>query len=152
MHYCSFSIRDGLEHLIFDNFDNQHNSFLWPEYFIDLLCERWIPCQAVTSVLCLHYRPETVHWSTKDAYNSEITFLTLHPCQNWSLKQTPVVCVLYKPHFLLESRFRKMSWLSVYLCLWKRHMRKICVLQWEEIKTIQGQNIIHMWRGWVRGS
>ena len=36
-------------------------------------------CQAVTSVLCLHYRPETVHCSTKDAYNSEITLLTLHP-------------------------------------------------------------------------
>ena len=35
---------------------------------------------AVTSVLCLHYRPKTVHYSTKDAYNSEITFLTLHPC------------------------------------------------------------------------
>ena len=27
------------------------------------LCERWIPCQALTSVLCLHYRPETVHCS-----------------------------------------------------------------------------------------
>ena len=44
------------------------------------LCERWNPCQAVTSVLCLHYRPETVHCSTKDAYTSEITFLALHPC------------------------------------------------------------------------
>ena len=49
------------------------NSFLWPEYFNDFLCERWIPCQAVTSFLCLHYRPETVHSSTKDAYTSEIT-------------------------------------------------------------------------------
>ena len=57
----------------FDNFDNSHNSF------IDFLCERWISCQAMTSVLCLHYRPETVHCSTKNAYNSEITFLTLHP-------------------------------------------------------------------------
>ena len=34
---------------------------------------------AVTSVLCLHYRPETVHCSTKDAYTSEITFLALLP-------------------------------------------------------------------------
>ena len=42
------------------------------------LCERWIPCQAVTSVL-LHYRPETVHCSTKDANTSEITFLALKP-------------------------------------------------------------------------
>ena len=60
-------------------FDNSHNNFLWPEYFIDFLCERWIPCQASTSVLCLHYRPETVHCSTKDAYTSEITFLALQP-------------------------------------------------------------------------
>ena len=37
------------------------------------------PCQALTSVLCLHYRPVTVHCSTKDAYTSEITFLALHP-------------------------------------------------------------------------
>ena len=44
------------------------------------LCERLIPCQAMTSVLCLHYRPETVHCSTKDAYTSEITFLALNPC------------------------------------------------------------------------
>ena len=43
---------------------------------------------------------------------------------------------LYEPHFLLDSRFSEMSWLSVYLCLWwNRHMRKICVLQWEEIKA-----------------
>ena len=44
------------------------------------LCERWIPCHALTSVLCLHDRPETVNCSTKDAYTSEITFLALHPC------------------------------------------------------------------------
>ena len=30
-----------------------HNSFLRPEYFIDYFCEKWIPCQAVTSILCL---------------------------------------------------------------------------------------------------
>ena len=41
------------------------------------LCEKWIPFQASTSVLCLHYRPETVHCSTKDVYTSEITFLAL---------------------------------------------------------------------------
>ena len=63
----------------FDHFNNSHNSFLWPEYFIDYLCERWIPCQASTSVLCLNYHPVTVHCSTKDAYTSEITFLALNP-------------------------------------------------------------------------
>ena len=35
----------------------------------------WIPCQASSSVLCLHYRPETLDCSTKDAYTSELTFL-----------------------------------------------------------------------------
>ena len=74
-------VSEEVKSIKFDHFDNSHNSFLWPEYFIDFLCERWIPCQAVKSVLCLHYRPETVHCSTKDAYTSEITFLALHP---WS--------------------------------------------------------------------
>ena len=69
----------GLKALNFDHFDNSHNSFRCPEYFIDFLREKWIPCQALTPVLCLHYRPETVHCSTKDVYTSEITFLALHP-------------------------------------------------------------------------
>ena len=35
-----------------------------------------VPCVgAVTSVLCLLYSPETVHYSTKNAYISEITIL-----------------------------------------------------------------------------
>ena len=46
---------------------NRCISFLWPEYFIDFLCERWIPCKASTSILRLHYHPETVNCSTKDA-------------------------------------------------------------------------------------
>ena len=58
------------------------------------LGERWIPCQASTSVLCLHYRPETVHYSTKDVYTSEMTFLALHPCQFLSLQVHLIVRVL----------------------------------------------------------
>ena len=41
--------------------------------------------------------------------------------QKSKFKQNPAdsaVFVLYEPHFLLESKFREMSWLSVYLCLW----------------------------------
>ena len=42
-----------------------------------------------------------------------LSFLFVHI---QSVKQTRpaylAVCVLYKPHFLLESRFREMSWLS----------------------------------------
>ena len=48
-----------------------HRLFLW----------KWIPCQAVTFVLCFLFRPKTVHCSTKNTYTSEITFLALVP---WS--------------------------------------------------------------------
>ena len=89
-----------LKALNFDNFDNSHNSFLWPEYFIDYICERWIPCQASTSVLCLHYRPVTVHCSTKDAYTSEITFLALNPC--W-YKHMAIKKYWSKFHVILKS-------------------------------------------------
>ena len=40
-----------------------------------------------TSVLCLLFRPKTVHCSTKNAYTSEITFLALVPC--------PPPCILF---------------------------------------------------------
>ena len=70
-------VSEEVKSIKFDNFDNSHNSFLWPEYFINFLCEKWIPCQASTCVLCLHYRPETVHCRTKDAYTFEITFFPL---------------------------------------------------------------------------
>ena len=71
----------------FENFDIFHIIvFLWPEYFIDFLCERWIPRQAVTSVLCLHYRD-----STKDVYTSEITFLALNPWSKCCFKICPIL-------------------------------------------------------------
>ena len=60
-----------------------HRFFMW----------KWIPCQAVTSVLCLLFRPKTVHCSTKNAYTSEITFLALVPCFIKSL-----LFKLIKPH------------------------------------------------------
>ena len=82
------------------------NSLLWPEYFIDFLCEIWIPCQAVTSILCLHYRPETVHCSTKDAYTYEITFLALHP---WNESQ-------HRPKYILKRIWNK-STLKVSILL-----------------------------------
>ena len=47
---------------------------------------KWIPCQAVTSVLCLLFRPKTVHCSTKNTYTSEITFLALLPWFLWNYK------------------------------------------------------------------
>ena len=76
-------VSEAVESIKFDNFDNTHNSFLRPEYFIDYLCERWIPCQASTYVYITAH--VTVHCSTKDAYTSEITFLALNPWLNWSI-------------------------------------------------------------------
>ena len=110
MHQCSFSIQ-RLKALNFDNFDNSHNSFLW----LIFLCERWIPCQALTSVLCLHYRPETVHCSTKDVYTSKITFLALHPCNRWSffrsVKKNPIRPSTFVTWFFL-SLLRRGFWLG----------------------------------------
>ena len=75
MHQCP----RRLKAFNFDNFDNSHNSFLWPEYFIDYFCENgfhvrlWHPS-------CVHFSAQSaVHCSTKDAYTSEITFLALVP-------------------------------------------------------------------------
>ena len=85
MHQCLFSIRDGLEHLILiiliiNIIVSYDQNILLIFYVKDEFHVRlWILCQAVTSVLCLHYRPETVHCSTKEAYTSEITFLALKP-------------------------------------------------------------------------
>ena len=49
--------------------------------FHRLFLRKWIPCQALTSVLCLLFLPKTVHCSTKNAYTSKITFLALVPWQ-----------------------------------------------------------------------
>ena len=78
-YWNQFSLGGICKQEYFDNYYNSHNSFLWQEYFIDFSFERWIPCQGSTSVLCLHYRPVTVHCSLKDAYTSEITFHALNP-------------------------------------------------------------------------
>ena len=61
MHQRSSSIRGGTKHLILII---HIHSFLWPEYFIDYFCENGF-LQAVTSVLCLLFRPKTVHYSKK---------------------------------------------------------------------------------------
>ena len=37
------------------NFDNSHDSFLIPEYFVDYLCERWIPYQVSTYIRLVLY-------------------------------------------------------------------------------------------------
>ena len=63
-------VSEVVKSIEFDNFENSHNSFL-TRIFHRLFLWKWIPCQAVTSVLCLPFRPKTVHCNTKDAYTSE---------------------------------------------------------------------------------
>ena len=56
----------------------------------------------------------------------------LNTCQNRNLKQTPAdpaICVLYEPHFLLQSRICEIRWLSVYICL--------CVLSRDFLSSIK---------------
>ena len=102
----------------FDNFDNSHNSFLWPEYFINYSCERWIPWHDSTSVLCLHYRPLHYHCSTEDAYT-----WNNFPCIK-SLVHTIYMCTPYshkkhkKPHRTLYVYIYiyKNRWFYTVLC------------------------------------
>ena len=91
----------------FDNLDNSHNSFPWPEYLIDFLCERWIPCQASTSVMCLHYRPVTAHCSTKDVYTSEITFLAILASCHIMFSYSEVRKKRIRPTYLFKIKHRK---------------------------------------------
>ena len=75
-------------------------------------------CQAVTSVLCLLFRPRTEHCSTKNAYTSEITFLALVPCNksnncfflniDWlSVDYTKIYPLIYLPPNLRKFKKRK---------------------------------------------
>ena len=61
--------------------DNSHNSFLWPEYFIDFFCERWIPCQACITSLYIITSPylnlKTTCSKQLEGYNPKIKILTL---------------------------------------------------------------------------
>jgi len=59
-----------------------------------------IPSQAVTSVLCLLFRPKTVHWSTKNVYTSEITFLASVP---WFRLCSNQISILFQNQFILIS-------------------------------------------------
>ena len=73
---CSSSIPGGYNHLILINLIiHMIVNFLWSEYFIDFLFQKG-SCQAVTSVLCLLYRPDTIYCSTK--MRTPLKKLSLH--------------------------------------------------------------------------
>ena len=99
------------------------------------LCERWISCQASTPVLCLHYRPETVHCSTKDAYTSELTFLALqeqkeHGSSFWVDKRKNLVSSVW----ITNKTF------SLYnikkLCVDLKNFKRLKIRLWEIIEIL----------------
>ena len=63
-----------------------------------------IPCQAVTSVLCLHYRPERTGFNMYAEYTKlQLTFLTLQPCLKLGLNLRWSHFFYYKISFLPRS-------------------------------------------------
>ena len=84
--------------------------------FHRFLCERWIPCQASTSVLWLHYRPETIHCSTKDVYTSEITFLALQSLQSTIFKIEKAPEYILQSNRLIWDLWHWFGQFAVFLC------------------------------------
>ena len=61
--------KEDKKHLILINLENSHNSFLWPEYFIDFLCEWW------NDVRLRH--PSCVYISAQRQYTAVLKMCTL---------------------------------------------------------------------------
>ena len=62
----SKNVRQGKFIAVVYTLRSSHNSFLWSEYFIDYLCERWIPCQALTETvqkMCTLLKYLSLHYS-----------------------------------------------------------------------------------------
>ena len=78
MDQCSFSIRGRYNHLIFIIL-KMHIIVSYDQNISQTIFVKIESSQAVTSVLCLLFRPKTAHCSTKNAYTSEISFLALVP-------------------------------------------------------------------------
>ena len=77
--HCSTKIRTPLKWLSLP-----YIHCLWPEYFIDFLFERWIPCQASTSVLVLCYITTQRQYTAVQKMRTPLKKLSLHynlgPC------------------------------------------------------------------------
>ena len=117
-----------LKALNFDNFDDSHNSLLWPEYFIDFVCERWIPCQALTSVLCLHYRPETVTLQ----YKRCVHFWNNFPCI------TSLVWMIYPEQHALSAWWRtQYTFKNWYIFVCK--IRILCKISRFKVKSVSAK-------------
>ena len=86
--YSPFIAFNLVIHIIVFYYQNISQIILW----------KWIPCQAVTSILCLLFRLKTVHCSTKNMYTSEITFLVKEYLSDAKLPriQWPILNVSYR--------------------------------------------------------
>ena len=71
----------------FDNFDKSHSSFLWPEYFIDYLCERMDPMSGLDIRLMFTLPPSDSTLQYKRCVHLWNNF----PCIK-SLSSTTLVC------------------------------------------------------------
>ena len=106
------------------NFDNSHNSFLWPEYFKDGSHVRlWHPSSVYITA------PERVHSSTKDAYTSEppciLTLLRVTYTQLYTHKS--VIWKLFKT-LLVNGTFRNFFYVvAIALCKRRTTFEKSCV-------------------------
>ena len=86
-------------------------SFPWPFHWF-FLWERWIPCQAVTSVLCFHYRSALQYKRCVHLWNNFPCIITLdiwmnvllNNCRNWiKLRvQNPVISSALMSKYLLQ--------------------------------------------------
>ena len=119
-----------LKALNFDNSDNSHNSFRWPEYFIDYLCERWIPCQACVYITA-QWQYTAVHlWNNfpfiKSLLNSKtncfitLTSITRNIVLIKGVMQGKLIAVVYtlRKHWNQFSlgRICKQDWVQLHRC------------------------------------
>ena len=84
MHQCLFRIRWGKKAFYFDNFENSHNSFLWPQYFIDYFCENGFHVRV--------WHPSCVYFSAQRQYTA--VQKSVHLWNNF-----PYICTLIRQSF-----------------------------------------------------
>ena len=102
-------VSEEVKSLNFDSFDISHKSFLCPVYFIDFYCERWIPCQASTSVLYLHYRPVLTIYSPQCRVRIPGITLEHHEFSNLSGKLKLLIIHNYSKKLKLSQIFQQKS-------------------------------------------
>ena len=117
MNQCSFSIRGGWKHY-FLIILNSHNSFLWPEYFIDFFMWKMDPMSGfkICLVFTLPPRDSTLQYKR-----------CIHLWNNFPCIKTLIMIVLLWTHF--NSSVCDKKWVSSLLyfdgsqTFWLRYLR-----------------------------